>query len=359
MANWNRTSASQVKTYQECNRKWFFERVIFPDEDPEESVSLSTGTDVHASIEDVLNNKVEVASHPLLAENSYIYSVRASGLELRVEWEFLDTTNFKVPAKGFIDLVIIDHAAKTIQVVDHKTTKNWRYVKKPDALRKDAQCILYLMQALTEFGPGWAYSFSHHCILTAEAAPEKLVTVTMTVDEIIQGAAELDLLVAGMLHASRALDHTFVDYNTKGCWAYGKKCKFWDYCKGDKKVPSLAELMKSKADTTALQIPTEKLDLVTTTKTLYVDCLPKGDFTWFSDWILDLVKEYEKDVGENYMVAKFNEGAKIVAVQAHQEVLKGTRKLPDNLVVRSSSPIENIFDNLHCDRFDHVVRGIR
>jgi len=345
-----------VKTYQECNRKWFFERVIFPDEPPEESVSLSTGTDVHASIEDVLNNKVERASHPLLAENKFIYNILRLSLETRVEWEFLDETNFKVPAKGFIDLLIVNRLERVIDVVDHKTTKNWKYCKKPEVLRKDPQAILYLMQALTEFGQGWEYRFTHHYVLTSEVAPERLVTITMMPEEILQAAGELNQVVSGMLHSSHALDHTFVDPNYTGCWAYGRKCKFWDYCKGDKKVPSpspsLAELMKPTA------IPGVTL-ATASASTLYVDCIPEGTFTWFSDWILDLVKEYEKDVGENYMVAKFNEGPKIVAVQAHKEVLAGTRVLPNNLVVRSSRPIENIFDNLHCDRFAHVVRSIR
>lgn len=345
---WNSISASQIKTHQDCNRKWFFEKIIFPKDENEGSASTRLGTEVHACIEDYLNDKGQL-DHPLLELNTYIAQVKGrADLERRVEWEFNDTTSFKVTARGYIDLVLIDRANKHITVMDHKTTKDWRYAKKEEELRQDAQLLLYMWVALQEFGPEWQYTFGHHVILTKEPAKERLTLVDVSVDQIVQGKTLLDSWVAGMIHDSRALDHTYVDKDYTSCYKYGK-CAYWDYCKGEKKVPSLAEMVKKPADPVAQQ---EK-------PMIYVDAIPVGlEFTWYEAWVTDLIDAYARDTGQHYMETKYNEGCKAVAFQAHKEVMEGKRKLPRCLVLRSTNPSCVFFENFYGNNAIYV-KGIR
>lgn len=346
---WNSISASQIKTHQDCNRKWFFEKIVFPKEENEGSASTRLGTEVHACIENYLNGE-GLLDHPLLELNTYVAKVKGrSDLDRRVEWEFSDTSSFKVTARGFIDLVLIDWANKHVTVMDHKTTKDWRYAKKEDELRVDAQLLLYMWVVLQEFGPEWKYTFGHHVILTKEPAPERVTLVDVSVAEIIQGKALLDSWVSGMIHDSRALDHTFVDKDYGSCYKYGK-CAFWDYCKGEKKVPALSSLVKTVTSAPP-EPPVESVVLI--------DAIPVGEaFTWYEEWVSDLVAAYEKEIGEHYMATKYNEGCKQVALQAHKEVMEGKRTLPRFLVLRSTNPSCVFFENFYGSR-KNVVKGIR
>ena len=360
---WNSVSASQMKNHLDCNSKWYFDKIVFPDAEQTSTVSTELGTEVHACIENYLNGKGEL-DHELLVDNTYVPAVKASGFPLRVEYEFVDTTSFKVPARGFIDLVVLDHGNKSCFIVDHKTSKEWKYSRTADELRTDPQALLYLWELYLELGDDWTYSFAHHVILTKKPSPERITVVEFTAAEIIKGKATLDGWVAGMFHDARALDHTFVDRNFSACYKYGK-CKFWDYCKGETKVPSLSETLKNKAPGRGFQtfIPHDHPEpdaLVSppVSYTLYVDCIPLHEpSVFFEDWVADLVAAYEKEVGEHYLVAKYNEGAKAIALQAHKEVALGNRKLPPALVLRSSHPIASIFENLHTG--GKVVKGIR
>lgn len=348
---WNSVSASQMKNHLDCNSKWYFDKIVFPDSEQTSTASTELGTEVHACIEDYLNGKGEL-THELLSENTYIPAVKASGFPLRVEYEFNDSTSFKVPARGFIDLVVLDHGNKSCFIVDHKTSKEWKYSRTADELRADPQALLYLWILYQELGSDWTYSFAHHVILTKKPSPERITVVEFTAEEIVKGKATLDSWVAGMLHDARALDHTFVDRNFAACYKYGK-CKFWDYCKGEKAVPSLSETLKAKtkAEPVIVQPGAEA-------PTLYVDCMPmQTPVVFFEDWIADLVAAYATEVGEHYLVAKYNEGAKAIAIQAHKEVALGNRKLPVTLVLRSNHPIASVFENLHTGV--RVVRGIR
>lgn len=345
---WNSTSASQMKNHLDCNSKWYFDKIVFPDAEQTGTASTELGTEVHACIEDFLKGTKPTLDHELLRDNTYIHAVKDSGFPLRVEFEFVDTTSFRVPAKGFIDLVVLDHGTKTCFVVDHKTSKEWKYSKTTDELRVDPQALLYLWVLYQELGDDWTYSFAHHVILTKKVSPERLTVVEFTPAEIKAGKVLLDGWIAGQFHDSRALDHTFVDRNFSACYKYGK-CKFWDYCKGEKAVPSLSESLK-KTPTVASVTSAEA--------TVYIDCIPlHTNFTWFEDWVADLCTAYQAEVGEHWLVAKYNEGARAIAFQAHREVEQGKRSLPAALVLRSNSPLSLVYENLLSGV--RIVKGIR
>lgn len=350
---WKKTSASQIRNHRDCNKKWFFDKIVFPKEDNEGSPSTQLGTEVHSNIEGYITGTGQL-DHPLLQMNSYLHMVKRAGVEKRVEWEFMDTDSFRVPAHGFIDLVMIDHEAKWIDVIDHKTTKDWKYAKKEAELRDDPQCQLYLWILYKEFGDGWNYSFGHHVILTKKTDVERLTKFGVTPDQIKEGKKALDESIAAQLFDSRAIDHTFVDADYKSCYKFGR-CPFWDYCKGEKKVPmpSIAEMIGKKEETASPVI-------LPSTSTLYIDCqpVPLGLVVSFEDWIADLAAEYMTEVGEHYLATKYNEGAKAVALAAHKQVLEGKRVLPTVMLCSSGNPATSFFQNFH---YGHcaIVKGTR
>lgn len=352
-----------MRNHSDCNRKWYFDKIVFPRDDTDEgTASTKLGTEVHANIEDFFND-AGALDHPLLTFNTFVHMVKGSDVERRIEWEFLDETSFKVAAKGYIDLVTIDHDNKKIAVIDHKTTKDWKYSKKEDELRDDPQALLYLWVAYQEFGEGWNYSFSHHVILTKKAEPERITTIEVTTDQIKKGKKALDEMIAGMVHDSKALDHTFVDHNNyRSCYKFGK-CQFWDYCKGEKKVPSIAEALAAKkgmkVEAPAWMMEGPPVEVKPSDSIFYVDCLPNNlkPLVQFEDFVADLVVAYQDEVGENYLITKYNEGCKAVALQAHKEVLEGKRKMPGSLFGRSSNPAVIFFSNFHAANC-MVVKGI-
>ena len=329
-----RFSASQVKTYLDCNRKWYFEKVVFPDERGQGGAGAQLGTEVHADIEGFLSGGE--LQHELLAENFFLYNL-PEHTERRVEWEF-EAVGFAAPGKGFVDLVLINEHNKTILIVDHKTTKDWKYAKTSDELREDPQALLYLWALYCEFGPDWTYSFAHHVISTRKPEPERLTSITVSTAEILKGKKFLDEVLERMIPDSSAVSFKGVDPNYGSCYKFGK-CPYWAYCKDGKMLKSLTAAPK-----TEVSAP----DPV-----VYVDCMPvRSAVLWYEDFIAALAAEYEARVGEHYLVTKYNEGAKAVAIEAAK------LPLPEGLVLRSSNPSAVVFENLVSGRA-RVVRAIR
>lgn len=327
-------SASQVKTHRDCNRKWYFEKVVFLDEPPRNTGSTALGTEVHAAIEDFLTGKAGL-EHVLLVDNQWLRALPSHD-EMRVE-QYFECADFSPVAKGYIDLVLIDRAAKHVLVVDHKTTKDWKYARTADELRQDPQALFYLWVLFKEFGIEYTYEFGHHVILTSKREKERFTSFVTSGIEILQGKKDLDRSIEGMAMDARAVDHTYVDGDYSACFKYGR-CQFWSYCRENKEVKVVHDV---------------EAPVVAVKPTVYVDCMPVGaQVTWFEDWINPITEAYFRDNGEHYLVTRYNEGAKKVGAEA------ATRAIPHNLVLRTSNPAAVVFENLVTGKAN-IVRGIR
>lgn len=283
-ATYERSSPSQLKTYIECNRKWWYENVRKLRKPP--TVAQARGTALHAICEHVLETgempelarvramlaegvREEDKDQPLVFEvteetlpklvwmltNSFefLHQVRAKYTEVQIEGEFLDT-DFPVPVKGFSDFVahsttsgvitvgkgtkLFRHevAAYEMLVGDHKSTSDWKYVKDEEALRHDPQAIVYCHHFLKKLETAGKrvdrIRFLHHYILTSERTKKspdpRFTVIEFTRDELAEGVAQISATLQEM-NTDYQKSELDVSRNADSCGMYGG-CPHVDYC---------------------------------------------------------------------------------------------------------------------------------
>lgn len=339
---WNHGSASQIQNYLLCARKWWFAKVLGLDGGG--TANMALGTQVHANIEDHLRGTGEL-DHRLLALNTFVPAIKAAGHRIYIEHAF-STKDLVKDTEGFIDLIVVNTTTKTIEVWDHKTTKDWKYMKTEEILRDDPQCLLYTWVAYSMFHeefPDYSYRFGHHVILTSKVAVEETISFPVTVEAILAGRDKLNTWLRSMEEDSKLLDYKLVEPTFSACWAYGP-CPFKDYCKGNKPVPRLSELPKiatTDEPNPAVTLPpliAEEIKTKLTSATVYVNAIPLGErFATFAEWAEPVYAEYRAEVKEDPLATKYLQGIYAVV----KELLK--RKLPEHLVIRRGDPIAEHF----------------
>lgn len=136
--SWSHSSASQVKTFKRCPRKWWFEKI--QDEVPivHTDKQLSTfqyGTDVHEAIELYLYDRpapmLQTCAHAA-ATLDYLDEIKPGvlGIEIGIT---IETRHSDVKVIGFADVV---HEQG---IIDHKTTSSPRWALSGRQLRQDPQ----------------------------------------------------------------------------------------------------------------------------------------------------------------------------------------------------------------------------
>lgn len=140
-------SASQVKVFELCERKWTLEN-LHKLRGPASS-SLELGSALHKQIEDWLTHGIEPKS-PLAYAGIQNLPLRGSGfmaVEKSIEGTLM-TGN--LPWKGFIDLVYQKpNVLNVVQLWDHKSTKNMQWAKTNEQLKTDTQMNVYAKYAFT------------------------------------------------------------------------------------------------------------------------------------------------------------------------------------------------------------------
>lgn len=161
-------SASQLKSFLACPRKWAFDkidRVPRPD-----TPSTALGTRVHEILEDWLRdgtppdlNEVftyenpkrpgeQVVRHPGRIAHAGLHLLpapRTPGLEIE-GWLSLRTR--ATVWSGRLDLRYIDPHTGEAVVHDHKTTSSAAYALTPETLRTDPQALLYAASEMVRLG---------------------------------------------------------------------------------------------------------------------------------------------------------------------------------------------------------------
>ena len=305
---WEHVSASQLDTYLSCNRKWWLDK-IGADSVRTESASQSLGKEVHSNIEKHLLGTGPL-DHPLLTFNTFASSVK-SRLASSPNVEILVEHEFHVPGDrelmGFIDLVIVDHDARTVEIWDHKTTKDWKYAKTAEELRVNPQGSFYAHVMSLKFGPDYSYSFGHHVILTTKPQPERLVQVDFTPSMIRLAGANIAMLIRAMIQTSELEDGREVSPTYSSCFKYGR-CTYYAKCKGNEPMPSL---------TLSVPTPTPEATRRLYPEEVYVDCVPfSKPYTNFAVWTEGLEAEFKADVGKDAMTLKYAEGVIAIAAKA-------------------------------------------
>ena len=240
-----RYSATRVKTFVECPRKWHLYNVRGWDDTLEEqgyNPAFEFGTKMHAVAEDWLkkgtpppDNEFGEAFAPGVK-----YWPAPKTTDLVTEHGFEISTFSDVCFRGVIDVLHVDgdHAL----VGDHKTTSNLKYAMTPEQLSKDIQAIAYGYYAVVAFN---VQNVTLRWVYYSKKKPQaKCVEVTLPCQHFIKRWGEI------MEKSKKMLDQwTKHDYpeniagNENACDNYGG-CEFRAQCKKLKKEKDVGALEK-------------------------------------------------------------------------------------------------------------------
>ena len=138
-------SASQIKTFRDCPRKWYLPKIV---KLPSPSTAATElGGQVHAELEAWLRDGTEFSATlagEIAKSGAHLVPVaRPVEIELSLA-DRIPISDSPVKVVGFID-ALYPHDAL---ILDHKTSSNKRYTKTARELAHDVQLILYAKRYL-------------------------------------------------------------------------------------------------------------------------------------------------------------------------------------------------------------------
>lgn len=229
-------SASQIKTWRDCHRKWWFDKILGLGQPTTQAMDF--GTKVHAQLEDYVNGKIEI--HQMMPQAvellQYIPPAdkynRVTEAHLTIE----KGNGWPVNVTGKIDLLAQDKENPGhVKVIDYKTTKNFAYVPEVEALRRDPQRLIYTEMVLHFEKAAQYVTFS--LLYTLKSfdgnTSSRVVSVPMQRGneafrrELLDLKGDLHLMVADSLQKTPEA----VEANYDSCGNYGG-CPFKERCPG-------------------------------------------------------------------------------------------------------------------------------
>lgn len=239
-------SASQVDTWIDCPAKWAWDKlgkIPRPDTD-----STRIGTRSHTIAEDYMNGlavpdpgEVYVATmkngdkktvHPGRLIQAGLHLLPPPG-SMTTEREFFISYG-GVIWRGFIDLYNL--RALIADIRDHKTTKDFRWMKTPEILARDAQAIIYSLFGWSQGATNAELTWIYYCWgKTPYRARESKLTVE-DLPKTLPGMMAPFLKAAREIYAAHRAWRAGelkspgdLPKNTKTCSAYGG-CPYVERC---------------------------------------------------------------------------------------------------------------------------------
>lgn len=377
-----RASPSQLSTWKLCHRKWFYSKVMRLPEPVHPSAAL--GTEVHSVLENYVQGipcdpAPEVArilthiwASPLLQKMKAVGALIEQGIEVEIGGH---------PLIGRIDAYWVD--GNTIHIVDHKTTKDFKWAKSEQDALSDPQTIVYGHWALSQPGIERVVFVYNYIKTASPAAPPMLVEVEHTRASIQPFIGAAASILSEMFAASTLTEHD-VERTPEACWAFGG-CAFRQVCFASgsatkentvsfqtsdmsKKLESLFGAVNAAPTPATPAPPTPpkfqpapppapappapvhietpeavRGDGANARPVIYFGCAPTNTPYEFLEHFLDrtgfLKKFADGNKGQYYLNSDFNRGPGVVAVDFVTAVHKGTITLPPHLVVPENSQI--------------------
>lgn len=218
-------SASQIKDYLLCNRRWFYNKILKHPRPTTES--LSKGLRYHHHVENYYKHGTPITEEPYreLFEAAKPYlPKRTEGFEIE-KYFSIPVLQDQVKLIGRIDLYTKGY------IIDHKTCSSFRYLPLQSDLKKDIQAIIYAKANVLEFDVAEVLSKWVYVCVTKNNVPKgsKVVNVTLDRDYINEEFDKLLPIMEKMLEIKNKQEIEMAECNTSSCFAYGK-CPFWDLC---------------------------------------------------------------------------------------------------------------------------------
>jgi len=231
MKPFTRWSASQVDTYTTCNRKWWFTKILGLEVPQHPSAAI--GTEVHAQLEAYLEEKAPVSSLGPIARTALPYAPAPGTVYIEQSIETLGLVAGGLPALGYID--VLDLRSDPPEVLDWKTTSNFRYAKSEDELLRNVQMSVYAKAVLAMCDsfdvpePG-AVRVTHVAMLTKAPHEARRTSALMPLKTIHDNWKTIDSTVLDMRETAVLDTPDKVTPTKSACSAYGG-CPFLDRCR--------------------------------------------------------------------------------------------------------------------------------
>ena len=225
-------SASQVVTFLDCNRKWFFQKILGIKTPPSEKMRL--GTAIHKGLEQFVETG-QYDHEQIVDGNTYNvhYYVEAAKPHLPpgpyiVEQKISLETETGIPWIGYVDLTTHE------QITDYKTTSNLRYAKTPLELETNAQMVSYAKHYFENHPESDQVILLHIYIETKNKRKINTHTsqTTVTREHIEEQWSLIQEILENMVSIAKLEKWEEVPANPPSCPKYGG-CPFIDKCEID------------------------------------------------------------------------------------------------------------------------------
>ena len=233
-------SPSQANTAKQCRRLWGFRYLDKIRSAP--TASQAKGTNLHEVGENWLRDgTIPPATDIGKRFLAGIQHLPEPSPQLLVEHAFLFEDG-DVHWRGFIDCV--DPTGDIIVVIDHKTTKNFYWAKKPAELRLDTQSTIYAKAVMDKFGvttieARWVY------YLTEGTPASRKVSITLDQEHVEQQYRGLRILGQELLKLKKKTTTGLeipANYPNQSCRMFGG-CEFSGICAAKKEGENMEDLM--------------------------------------------------------------------------------------------------------------------
>lgn len=254
-----RVSPSQLKTFLDCPRKWYYGKVLNVPEPKKPHLDL--GEKIHKQLEDwyleakepeheSIHAALRLPEVPPRSEDVIIEMPRNYDLGLVTDG---------VTMRGRID-VRLPPVDGQFTILDWKSTSSWDWIKTPDDLARDAQGIVYLKYGFKEYPDATSGIFRHVYIRTKGGKGARSVqTDPLTRAEVDDKYRGLEKVVAKMKEAARLQTPDDVEPNPKECQKYGG-CPYRDICPVMQKRQNLFDFLEDTEEENTMTLK-EKLAL--------------------------------------------------------------------------------------------------
>lgn len=246
-----KTSPSQITTFDLCPRRWHFGSVQFLPQT--QSKEAAEGEVLHRQEENYQNHGT-MPAHPSVVK-SLAWLPPPKDENVGVE---LKTTNPPLYVAGLlingrVDLLDARDPLFPV-VIDHKSKGSLKSLMSKAKLAEDTQLNLYAKWAFLAVPEAQAVSVAHNYLVRdADKADAKLVQTAPLSREHVDGVVDrLIPSIEKMKVASTAERAEDLAPNPEACWAFGKRCDFYDRCY----PTATARFQAAFGETTATTPPT-------------------------------------------------------------------------------------------------------
>lgn len=242
-----KVSASQIKKWMECPRKWGYSYINGYPDPPKSSAQLGTDTHEELRIFYLTGEPPEDSRAGKLAQRLLEYlpsREKASVIEDRVRFSFQDGDGPPVVYNAILDLAAVDENGVT--VYDYKTSSNpTKYGLVPNTMVQDAQVLMYSIWSLAAYSisvvhPQWTYTSTRKKLTYPVRRP------IQREEALRHFRSRVHPVGLQIVHARKTVpDGELLPAREEACGLYGG-CPYADFCPHDPWAAIVAKHDKGK-----------------------------------------------------------------------------------------------------------------